>query len=112
MRHLAKLTTHKNNHVYSNLKGGNVTLLLTSTWINDFKSLYFVGITGLLGIVAWRVLRWKKVPKKQLHDYIIHTRLYAQGFLVLSICSVIAYQLVDKVYIHPIDQFKKDKSQK
>lgn len=78
----------------------------------------FSGLAGIAAIVLGRALyyrRYKRIASKYQHvefsQYLIHTRVYAQGFFVVCATSIVAkpvFEYLWKKYVKPEDPSPSD----
>lgn len=80
--------------------------------LRDYPQIGF-GLAGIAAIVLGRALyyrRYKRLASKYQHvefsQYLIHTRVYAQGFFVVCATSIVAkpvFEYLWKKYVKPED---------
>ncbi|CAL9688551.1 unnamed protein product [Knipowitschia caucasica] len=67
-----------------------------------------VGITGLIGIVAYQLMRMKHRGNTKMSVHLIHMRVGAQGFVVGAITMGVIYSMY-RDYIASPSEDKKNK---
>lgn len=91
-----------------------LTYMYLETEIFTIQHCYiFSGLAGIAAIVLGRALyyrRYKRLASKYQHvefsQYLIHTRVYAQGFFVVCATSIVAkpvFEYLWKKYVKPED---------
>lgn len=93
-------------------------LILKTEIFTNLLSYIFSGLAGIAAIAIGRALyyrRYKRLASKYQHvefsQYLIHTRVYAQGFFVVCATSIVAkpvFEYLWKKYVKPEDPSPSD----
>lgn len=95
-------------------------LILKTEIFTNLLSYTFSGLAGIAAIAIGRALyyrRYKRLASKYQHvefsQYLIHTRVYAQGFFVVCATSIVAkpvFEYLWKKYVKPEDPSPSDQT--
>lgn len=105
---------------FKNLSFFLFLLILKTEILTNLLSYIFSGLAGIAAIAIGRALyyrRYKRLASKYQHvefsQYLIHTRVYAQGFFVVCATSIVAkpvFEYLWKKYVKPEDPSPSDQT--